>query len=97
MNWHDFTLLHDIGFTGDVEKAKLLLDFGAEIDAIDEEYYSTPLGYAAHFGHLELVKLLLERGADPNMAGKFWATPLAWAKKKGHQEIEKRLLDAGAT
>jgi uncharacterized protein len=96
MSWREFTLLHDMGFTGDVEKAILLLDYGADIDAVDEEYYSTPLGYAAHWGHRELVSLLLERGADCNKAGKPWATPLAWARKRGHSEIEKDLLSAGA-
>jgi ankyrin repeat protein len=96
MNWREFTLLHDMGFTGDVEKARLLLDHGADIDPIDEEYQSTPLAYAAHWGHRELVKLLLERGADPNKAGAEWATPLAWAKRKGKREIASDLKQAGA-
>ncbi len=36
---------------------------------MDDEYQSTPLGYAAHFGKLEMVALLLERGADRDSAG----------------------------
>ena len=89
MNWHHTTLLHDAahGGSSSVEKAQLLLEYGADIDAIDEEYRSTPLGLAARVGRLELVKLLLERGANPTAAGAPWATPLAWAKKRGHQEI----------
>jgi ankyrin repeat protein len=96
MNWRQFTLLHDMAFTGDVRKASLLLDHGADINAIDDEYQSTPLGYAAHFGRREVVALLLERGADPNKSGAPWATPLAWALKKGHAEIESDLCQAGA-
>jgi uncharacterized protein len=96
MNWRRFTLLHDMAFTGDVAKATLLLDRGADIDAIDDEYQSTPLGYAAHFGRRDIVTLLLQRGADPNKAGAPWATPLAWAIKKGHAEIETDLRRAGA-
>ena len=86
-NWHGITLLHDMAHHGWVEKARLLIDHGADIDAIDEEYRSTPLGLAARAGCLEMVTLLLERGADPAAAGAAWATPLAWASKCGHQEV----------
>jgi ankyrin repeat protein len=96
MNWHHVTLLHDMAQDGDIAKARLLLDHGADIDAIDEEYRSTPLGLAARWGHPHMVALLLERGADPNKAGASWSTPLAWARKKGHREIEADLRQAGA-
>lgn len=91
MNWREFTLLHDMAFIGDGKKAQLLLDHGADIDAIDDEYRSTPLGYAARWGNAEVLDLLLERGADREKAGAGWATPLAWARKNGHREIEKKL------
>lgn len=96
MNWRQFTLLHDMAFTCDVRKARLLLDHGADINSVDDEYRSTPLGFAAHFGKLEIVALLLERGAKPDKAGAPWATPLAWARKKGHAGIETALMRAGA-
>ena len=96
MTWHHVTLLHDMAQKGDVAKAKLLLDHGAEIDAIDEEYCSTPLGMAARWGHREMAVLLLERGADPGKAGANWATPLAWARKKRHSGVVDALLAAGA-
>jgi hypothetical protein len=96
MNWREFTLLHDMGHTGDVRKAALLLDHGADIDAIDDEFSSTPLGYAAKWGNREVAALLLERGADPNKAGASWATPLAWARRKGHVEIATDLRNGGA-
>jgi hypothetical protein len=45
---------------------------------------------------LPLVKLFLDRGADPVEAdAEPWATPLAWAKKNGHSEIEDLLRRAG--
>jgi len=96
MNWRRFTLLHDMAFIGDLQKARLLLDRGADIDAVDEEYRSTPLGYAARWGRREIVALLLERGADVNKSGAPWATPLAWAQKKGFADIEADLLQDGA-
>ena len=95
-NWHGFTLLHHVAAKGDLVKARLLLDHGAEIDAIDEEYRSTPLGCAARWGQREMAAFLLERGADPNRAGAVWSTPLAWAQKKGHAELEADLRRAGA-
>jgi ankyrin repeat protein len=95
-NWHSVTMLHDMAHEGSAEKIELLLDHGADIDAIDEEYRSTPLGIACRWGKLDVVNLLLDNGADPNRAGAPWATPLAWARKKGHVEIEQRLRMARA-
>ena len=96
MNWRRFTLLHEMAFLGDTQKATLLLDYGAAIDAIDDEYQSTPLGYACHWGQSEMVRLLISRGADVMKAGKAWATPLAWASKKGFSDIARVLRTSGA-
>lgn len=96
MNWHRFTVLHHFAAKGNVEKMRILLDHGARIDAVDEEWCSTPLGAAARWGRRDAAALLLERGADRNLAGAPWATPLAWARSKGHPEIEAMLRDAGA-
>ena len=96
MNWREFTLLHDMAFVGDIRKAELLLDHGADINVVDEEYSSTALGYAVRWGKREMVTFLLKRGADPNKAGAPWAMPLEWAWKKGHTEFEADLQNAGA-
>ncbi|HKC36461.1 MAG TPA: ankyrin repeat domain-containing protein [Chitinophagaceae bacterium] len=96
MSWHHVTLLHDIAQKGDIQKAELLIKYGADMDPVEEEYQSTPLGMAVKWGHPEMVNYLLTQGANPNKAGASWATPIAWAKKKGHSAIEKILLLAGA-
>jgi uncharacterized protein len=96
MNWRRFTLLHDMAYIGDLRKAGLLLDHGADINPLDDDYCSTPLGYAARWGRQEMVALLLDRGADVNKAGAPWAMPLAWARKNGHAAIEVALRQAGA-
>ena len=92
MSWHHVTLLHDMAQKGDIKKAELLIKYEAEIDLVDEEYQSTPLGMAARWGQSEMVEFLLGKNADPNKSGAPWSTPLVWARKKGFSEIEKLLL-----
>jgi ankyrin repeat protein len=50
----------------------------------------TPLMLAAITNHLELARLLIERGADVNKPG--W-TPLHYASTRGHREMMRLLLD----
>ncbi len=94
MNWHRFTLLHHMAAEGELGKAQLLLAHGANIDAIDDEYRSTPLGVAARRGQQALVSLLLERGADPVAAGAAWSVPLLWAERNGHTRVADMLRAA---
>jgi hypothetical protein len=96
MSWQHVTLLHDMAQRGNIPKARLLLDHGADINPVDEEYRSTPLGLAARWGHRKMVSFLLERGADVAKAGAQWATPLAWARKKGFADIANDLNFGGS-
>jgi len=96
MSWHRVTLLHDMAQKGDINKAALLIKHGTDINAVDEEYRSTPLGMAARWGQTEMAEYLLKQGADANKAGAVWSTPLAWAGKKGHRDIERILLNREA-
>ena len=109
MNWQRQTLLHHIcrhpemkrwissGAADAVQKAGILLDAGADISARDEEYCSTPLGWAARTGAVEMVRFLLSRGAPTNLPNdEPWATPLAWAERRQHLEIVSALRRHGA-
>ncbi|MCY3734929.1 MAG: hypothetical protein OXG13_00930 [Gemmatimonadaceae bacterium] len=85
-DWMGITDLHDIAAFGTVEKAERFLAHGAPLEVLDEEYSSTPLGWAAREGRTEMAAFLLERGADPRGSGTFpWAAPLEWARKRGHE------------
>ncbi len=96
MSWQHVTILHDMAQKGHIPKTELLIKHGAELNPVDEEYQSTPLGMAARWGNAEMVEYLLKQGADPNRAEAAWSTPLAWTQKKGHAEIENMLRKAGA-
>jgi len=98
------TILHQIVVMGDHVKpeerlafATAALDAGARMDLRDDLLKSTPLGWACRWGREELVRLFLERGADPlENDAEPWATPIAWAKKKGHNTVLSVLQAAGA-
>ncbi len=69
-----------------------------ELDSVDPITYETPLGYAIKEDNLEVTKLLLELGADPNAYGYnepdgAHYTPLHLAKDA---RFTKLLLDFGA-
>ena len=56
----------------------------------------TPLLAATAQNHLNIVKLLLEHGANPDVANLIGATPLMMASHHGYNQICAILLDYGA-
>lgn len=99
---HGVTVLHKIctepNHVREDERAAFAaaaLDAGARLDARDELLESTPLAWAARWGHKQLVELYLQRGADPaEPESPHWARPLAWAVRREHQEIAQLLQSA---
>uniref|UniRef100_A0A8C4J7U9 Ankyrin 1 n=1 Tax=Dromaius novaehollandiae TaxID=8790 RepID=A0A8C4J7U9_DRONO len=57
----------------------------------------TPLHCAARIGHTSMVKLLLEDGANPNLATTNGYTPLHIAAKQNQMEVASSLLQYGAS
>ena len=51
------------------------------------EDWRTPLRWASQNGHVDIVKLLLERGAD--VTANKMKTPLFWASQNGHVDVVK--------
>jgi len=91
--------------TGDRQRVRELLDQDASLANRVSEYISyypgsgAPLRNAAAKGHLEIVTLLLERGADPNLREEGIAPQghaLYSAVANKHYEIAKLLLEHGA-
>ncbi|MEM7375201.1 MAG: ankyrin repeat domain-containing protein [Bacteroidota bacterium] len=59
---------------------------------------STALHWAAHDGHLDLVKQLVELGADVQAdQADWWCRPIDWASDGGRYEIVAYLLEKGAS
>jgi ankyrin repeat protein len=97
-DWLHATPLHHFARKGDVEKAELFIEHGADLHARDEDICSTPLGWAAKFGQAAMIELLLKHGAKPNLPDDpVWATPMAWARRRGHVEIIELLKRYGAS
>jgi hypothetical protein len=81
---------------GDVAAVKALLDQGVAVDT-KFRYDRTPLSFAADRGNVELVKLLLDRGANPDAEDTFYhLTPLGSAAYKGNAEVVRLLLARSA-
>lgn len=81
---------------GDAAAVKAFLDKGVDVNA-KSNYGATALSFACDKGHTEVVRLLLERGADPNVKDTFYGEmPIGWALDKGHTEVVKLMLAHGA-
>ena len=92
-------------YIGDLERVRELLDEDPTLTNRPSEYVTyyacsgTPLSNAARGGHIEIVKLLLERGADPNLPEEGIAPrghALYSAVYHGYIEVARLLLENGA-
>lgn len=89
--------LQALAAAGDVAGVERLLRSGAAVDA-ETPGRCTALGRAASAGHVEVVRLLLRRGANPDQ-GLGWSglSPLALAALTGHDDVARELIAAGAS
>ncbi len=91
------TVLMEAAERGWMEVAALLLDKGARRDLLEERGRGwTALHYAAHAGQLEMVKLLIERGAGVLQRGSRGETALGVALTAGRTEVAAFLKGAEA-
>lgn len=91
------TALHAAASQGKTETARVLIDHGADLNAMNG-WGETPLHCAVTQGHLAMMTFLLERGADINARkqGCDCGTPLWRATEKLFLEGVKHLLAHGA-
>ena len=84
--------------TGDLEQTRRFIDLGWPVDEPDHFFQQTPMAWAVHHDHPDVVEHLIDLGADPN--AKFGEqgldTPLHAAAFLGRSECAELLLQAGA-
>ncbi len=85
---------------GHVATVRTLLRAGVEVDHVNRLHW-TALLEAILLGdggarHVQIVQLLLDAGADPELADGDGVTPLAHARKRGYTGIETLLRQHGA-
>src|SRR6516164_4319881 len=101
---HLGNLLHDAAHGWDIERVRLLLSFGAEVNARNFDGGHTPLYYAAN--HVEpsrptdgkvVAETLIRHGAEVNVhSGPIQGTPLHTAARRDNVVVASVLLSAGA-
>ena len=101
------TALHKAVLAESVETVQILKNYEATVDRRDESVGETPLMYACRKGTQQIVKLLLEAGADILKVNKQGESALFIAAQGGHAEVVTLLLgrepqssddlDSGAT
>lgn len=79
--------LEDASLKGFVPIAEMLLNRGALVNQVNSASGTTALYAAASFGKNDVVRLLLKRGADPNICGSGHMTPYQAALHNGYTEI----------
>ena len=95
----DRTPLMAAAGAGQLEVVRYLLDAGADVNALvqmtrDDRIGNTAISRAVHQGHVAVVELLLERGADPYRPGWMWTNALDQIGKKedvDYSEMERVL------
>jgi ankyrin repeat protein len=92
-----FTALHFAAFFGEPGAAALLIERGAEVDAFGRGWMTgTALHSAASRLQSDLVRILLEAGANPDVRQSAGWTPLHAAAMNGDLTSTELLLTAGA-
>jgi uncharacterized protein len=88
--------LHEAALNGNLEAIQKHIAAGFDLDEKAPDTGASPLITAAAFGQTEIVKALLEGGADVNFKNKDGSTALHTAAFLCYPEIVEILLDKGA-
>lgn len=90
--------LYDAADKGYLNKVKELVAQGCDVNYVCKDSCAdwTPVMIAAANGHLDVVKFLLENGANPNAQNRYGRTAISFAISYKFKPIVETLLDYGA-
>ena len=89
------TALHIAAWYGHADVVKVLIQNGADVNAVDDDK-QTALHKAAEFNRIDVVKVLLENGAHVNIMSTYGETALSMGAEKGYLRCIFHLLCFGA-
>ncbi|CAL8100802.1 unnamed protein product [Calicophoron daubneyi] len=90
------TPLMEATSNGHIDVARCLIKHGADINTHSTEFKESALTLASYKGHTEMVRFLLEAGADHEHRTDEMHTALMEAAMEGHVEVARLLLAHGA-
>lgn len=91
------TPLHVAAITGDAATTSALIGSGAIINArapSGTQRAMTPLQWASYGGHVKMIELLLQGGADPTLRDEGGLSASQIARNAGHPEVAEMLEHA---
>ncbi|XP_048880234.1 B-cell lymphoma 3 protein isoform X2 [Brienomyrus brachyistius] len=95
-NYEGLTVLHLAVQNSNKELVKMILDSGADINAVDFKSGRSPLIHAVENNSMEMINFLIESGSNVNMQSYSGNTALHSACGRGQVEAVRVLLKNGA-